>query len=235
MSLPVPRVLPRAGGGAGARSHVSRMSGSAIQLSGLPAALSEEQVRTLLQPFGTLTLFQLRDCRAIFRLENVALTDAVVGALNGVVVANHTLSTARLDDSAAAALLSESASPAPLAAAAAPPISPAPTASAPPAGSVCLEIINVASESDVLDAARMAEIEADVRRECSELGDLTLVQMPKANEVRSPPPLATRVVPPARAPPSLSLCADRRGQCVRGVQGARRRRAMLQGSTRPQV
>jgi len=141
-----------------------------VQLVGLPDQLTEEQVRALLSTFGELASFQLTAGRAVFKLADAALTDAVVLALNGLLVAGKTLSATRMDDAVAAAL-TKASEPAPAAPKA---------AAALPDGAIVLEIMNLASEADLEQPAEMDAIEADVAQECKELGDVTVVQMPRA-------------------------------------------------------
>ena len=144
-----------------------------ISLTGLPEQLVEEQVRALLATFGNLASFQLLSGRAVFKLSDAKLTEAVVLALNGLAVAGKTCKCTCIDESVAAALGQPANQPSSPAAAG---------GAALGASAVILEIHNLASEAELQQESEWSAIKADVTQECSELGDVQVVEMPRVGE-----------------------------------------------------
>lgn len=186
MSNPLLAGLSSSMGGNDALSHV-------IMVTNLPSLISETQIKELFTPFGALKAFNVIKAgatqSAVFEYVDSALTDGVVGGMNGLEIADHKLSVQRIPASSAAVLLQPSAA-APAPPAGAPPAPPPQSTAAAPSSSqpdelasqppsTVIRMSNMTTPEDLADDTQYEELLEDVADECNTHGTVKSLVIPR--------------------------------------------------------
>ena len=163
---------------------------NAIMVTNLPALISEAQIRELFTPFGELRAFNVIKTpsgstqSAVLEYVNPALTEGVIGGMNGLDIADHKLSVLRIPASSAAVLLQPTSAPPPPAG---PPPLPVGAPSAPDAVdelSACdpttvIRLSNMTTPQDLADDQSFEELMEDVADECNSHGTVKSIVIPR--------------------------------------------------------
>lgn len=164
--------------GVGLASSGSLPDQRRVLVGGLPAGLSDAQLRELLEPFGALSGLEVaRDSAgrgkgfAFATWADEGVTDLACAGLAGLPLGGRQLTLQRL---VAAPELPPAVAQHLAEAAAAPPQPPAP---APPTPVLVLD--NAVKEEELRDDGEFADIEADMRDECARFGQLTGLLIPR--------------------------------------------------------
>jgi len=160
-------------------------SPGSIFIGNVPLQLEADQVKELVKTFGEIQDFQILQGRALFVYTGGdAAAKVAIAGLNGLSVLGQALTAKRavLADASELHGLQGSATPlaitdAPIAADLVPAVAPTPAKVV-----VTLELAGIAGLEQLQDAEELEAIELDVQQECSELGEVTEVRLPRVDQ-----------------------------------------------------
>ena len=178
MSLPIPSNIP----GYTGISTTNTDTSNVVLMTNLPAAISEEQVRELISPFGEINALNLMmdpkgsTKSAAFEFVNSSATESVIVGLNGLPLGPMKLALSRVPATMAAALLvpaSKSSTTTPKS----DPSNIGILKTIPP--TTVLRMSNMVSDADLEDDQSFNELQEDISDECNSHGSVRSIIIPR--------------------------------------------------------